>query len=689
MLMLASELPFEILTLIATHLSQKDKLCCMSVCRAWNVPFRDALWDTVDINRKERLEAICNLSTVQQNIYQTQGNRVQALRLKRRIETTDHQLCILQRFFQQIKRLNIELNALTVKDFGRMSDWSLWRSLTDLKMYIPRLDDGRRKKDLVDILSCLPRLVRLDISEHSRFSAHRYTWDTLESIHAHLPRLKYLQLSLPFDPIPANDIKHIKSITPATNISTVRLLGHNVNLGWLYYFAVKYPNVHTLESRLLQREASWTRDIPDNETLRLLSSFQRPFPHLKAVTITQEATPGLQLDLFLEILQRFFGHLKSINYNLHTTGGSSLDNDHPQSISDNPILLSSSALEKLVLQVGPISTTPQLRSPLRLGVNSRLVELDLNFFDTSIHLDSVLNDCVSLKRMKLRSGVITLTDHLADRPSSSSSSSSSALLFAHGLESVELCRAKVDPKVFNYLSFRCRFLNEMILNDVSIPALISKETGSFCLDMSYTHFKNLKLHGVEFYAVDGSNWNEEHPDIDQNIYILTIDRTHSSPIYPHQLDIDRHEPSDNYSSNYDNNNQYQNHLPVQKRLWFHHCWGNTKDDLKKEVWVLGYAEAQFAEKYFELFSPEKKYIRRTAEEAAFHSQLVEKRFWKDDLLRGHITLRCGYVGKYSIDSTPFDHDGYITKSGVYLFLSLCLYILSIFRDIIYYQYIQP
>ncbi|KAI9020029.1 hypothetical protein CLU79DRAFT_756813 [Phycomyces nitens] len=652
--MLVSELPFEILNLIASHLSQKDKLCCMSVCRAWTVPFRDALWDTVDINRKESLEAICSLSAVQQNIYQTQGNRVQALRLKRRIETTDQQLCILQRFFQQIKQLNIELNAINIKNFNRASDWSLWRSLTDLKMYIPKLDDGK-KTDVLDILSCLPRLVRLDLAEHSRFSAHKYTWETIEAIHMRLPRLKHLQLSLPFDPIPTKDIKQIKSILPAST-TTLRLLGHNMDLGWLYYCAVKYPNLNTLESRLLQRQASWNRDIPDNESIHLLSSHQHPFPHLKSVILTQEATPGLQLDIFLQFIQRFLGHIKSINYNLLTTGS---PEDHPPSILDHPIHLSSSALQKLVLQVGPISL-PQQKWPLGLGINSHLVDLDLNFFDTTVQIDCVLNDCLSLKRMKLRSGLITLSpDSLSSSPP------------PHGLESIELCRTTVDPDVFRYLSLRCRNLTEMILNDVSIPVSLSRETGNFCLDMSYTHFKTLKLHGVEFYAVNGCNWNE-NPDGDHNIYILTIDRIYPSPRPSYLEEV--HGPQDGQDT--------------VKRLWFHHCWGNTKDDLKKEVWVLGYTEAQFAEKYFESYSPENTHIRRTAEEP-FHSQLVEKRFWKDDLLRGRVTLRCGYVGRYSIDSTLFDHNEHITQSSMRIFVLLCLYILGIFRDIIYYQYIQP
>ncbi|KAL0075907.1 hypothetical protein J3Q64DRAFT_1773263 [Phycomyces blakesleeanus] len=536
-------------------------------------------------------------------------------------------------------------------------------------MYLPDLDDKIRKYEMFKILSCLPCLTRLDIEAKLEDTRPNYTWEVLENIHAYLPRLEYLHTNLPLAAITSADIKTINHVTPAKNLSVIKLLDHNMDLGWLFYFSLKYPKVRVFESSMVFSKINRIEDSPSEEVMSIIMAASFQFPHLKSVVISHEAVVGSQHTVFWKLLHQLTSSLRSLDYSLDLASfGNGLFSGFPR----ESVRFSSTTLERLSLI---INAKPHVMSilPLNFGSCSRLVDLTTEVSKGIIEIDVLLDSCTSLKSIHMRDELITLS------PKAYATST------PHGLQKMEIINSKVDSHVFNFISLRCRQLREMALCSVRVPGSISQETGNMCIDMSYTHFEVLKLHDVTFYWLsgeleavndrdDGDDQNQEESssgssngnsgDSNSNtiidisggdrsilrpyeiytINLIAIERL-NSVLRPRHLGAPKpliHDGQDHGVS-------------IDKRAWFHHYWGNTNKDRPRQVWMLGKPQVKHVQDYFESFqtSSANDYL---SNENRYPVGLVVKRFWKRDLPRGYATLRCGYIGRYDIDGTHFDHD---------------------------------
>ncbi|KAL0081494.1 hypothetical protein J3Q64DRAFT_1697101 [Phycomyces blakesleeanus] len=626
---MTSRLPFEVLSIIASHLSIKDKVSCITVCKLWSAPFQDSLWSTINLN-KRHLRNICNINHTEQNAYKKNGNRVQTLNLHQSTEVDDGQLYLLQQYFQRIKCLRIQHRSLSNHNFGKTANWNLWASLVSLEIHIPEQNQHTPKHELYQILACLPHLKHLTVPDKICYRVVCYTWRDLDTIHNYLPHLESLNLAFLFTSIANEDITLIRSTTPADKLKRVRLSNLDINIGWIFYCALKYPNIHTYESKTNFGSRS-KLVVPCADTMSVIKASEHSFSSLRVATISQK----LQLDPYFYAFWRTFAQmlesLQSLDYRVNLTCG---EPPQPETIATKAIPLSSKTLQKLFIKIIPRGLIYS-NFPLQLDYCPCLADLTLEVPKLVIKIDTILRNCVSLKKIKLKDGRILLSQE------------ASYISEKHGLQRIEIWDSDVDPSILSYVSFCCPQLREMVLCVVKITDSVSSETTTLLLDMSFTQFDVLKLNNVVFRLQDNETLdsNDTHLRSNSNIHLLVIERTQSIFDSGEIGSVVGTPPV----------SLLQNMIP--KQIWFQHCLKKVARRLYSEVRMLKKREVEFAKNYFQKLALKNKNIPDPEPpKNQCHNGFMDKNSWKDDLSRGYVLLRCKYVGKYEIETYSFDHD---------------------------------
>ncbi|KAL0095450.1 hypothetical protein J3Q64DRAFT_1712923 [Phycomyces blakesleeanus] len=624
--MLTTELPFEILTVIAKSLQQNDKIICSTVCRTWKTPFQGSLWDTLTIDSEEKLNQICDLSTTRPTIYQLNGNKVQRLVFKAKVQTTEIQFHILQRLFKQLKEISIPHNTMREDSLGSIPDWKLWAALTTMLIYIKRLNDDDQKEQLFKILACLPCLKHLTIQDSIYYTLPpepRDTWENLERLHETLPRLEYFHTDLLFGSIPVSEILKMKNIKPANTTTVVKLLNLNMDIGWIIYFSLKYPNIRTLKTRKPFKDTVLHEEqIPDAETSTMISSLSSNFPHLKSMVVTQKVPMGLDYDFFWETLQTQVKELQYLEYSLEISKRAGLET---QNSGPHLIHFCSPTIQNFFIQlVAYYFDSPKVF--LKFGACPRLVTLKIVHSGSNLELDTLLESCTSLKDLQLSGVFISLS------PEAFNSTRT------HGLRSLELKGSKTSPVTFNYLSLYCRDFDCMILYRARILGRISENTGELCLNMPFTDFKILRLVSTIFYAVENEeNIFSEEPSGFHSLQILSIEET------DHLRRSRNTKTADTESSSSDESPS----LPI-KRTWYHYhrdvkFW--TSDGKTRK---LGGKERQITEKFFETFLVSSQDPFNNVKKHILGGLGLSSR-WEEDLYHGYSLLRCRSINEAFIN----------------------------------------
>ncbi|KAI9021669.1 hypothetical protein CLU79DRAFT_752693 [Phycomyces nitens] len=593
--MSAAKFPPEILAVISTFLTINDKLQCSIVCRNWRSSFQYALWHKLEINWK-KLHNILNAFSSPQNIYENNGHLVNEICWTGRLEIGDECLYEIQHCFQNIRKLDIRALVISNHHFGVKADWNLWSKLTFLTMKMPEDNAVNRTERLLGILKCLPRLVSLDVLDDSFSSVAPYTWETLEGIHEHLPRLEYITLKIHFCDVPSKDIRRMVDIKPAKPISSVRFLKHNLDFGWTRYLGLKYPNASVLESKTGYRDATVDISFPQQDTLTWLPN---SFKGLQSVDIQQLAVLGPYHQIYWKALGHLVKSTESLTYVLGLSG---MIRGYPIESLSSSFDFSSNTLKSLTLII-TLPCTIKPKTPISFGIYSCLKDLDVDINQGTFELDDILASCVSLKDLRIRARTITLR-----RPSH---------LIAHDLEKITLVPSVIGPQVLEYLSFCCRKLTKMVLRDALIPVTVSEAGVHLDINMSFTEFQQLNIHNVEFRCQTSvSNRTSLNP-----MRLVVIEQTH--PEESKNQDPKGLQPIDH------------------AQIWFYqYC--EKKFYRNRRVRILEEDEVRYAQAYFEtpLFSTK----------SGNHAT----QSWKDDLVNGYITLKCKYVQKYFIQDGIYE-----------------------------------
>ncbi|OAD72564.1 hypothetical protein PHYBLDRAFT_65393 [Phycomyces blakesleeanus NRRL 1555(-)] len=615
--MLASELPFEILLNISRFLHTKDKFHCMFICRAWKIPFQESMWRKVCILDKKKLEAICSTSAIKDNIY-LNGHNTRDLYLNGKIRATDSQLYALQLCFQNLRRLYIKRNCLNETDFGKQADWNLWKYLEDLCIVLDELRIEDTEKVFLDIVSCLPRLKRLDLIRHSWKTKLAFTMKDFETLHKHLPRLEYLTLSVDLGSLSREELLQARTVDPATNLTVFKVDTKIADHRWLYYFAQKYPNIHTL--RWEPYDKNGVTDDYQEETSFLLKGVRYAFQRLKTLNVHSAGSSDWLHLFFWKILCPSSLQIRNISCRPY------LQTRKPE-ILEEIIRMCMDSFSRTVETLS-IKGRYRFNIPHKLTelfvYSPHLVYLNIDQSDASIILDELLDRCVVLKRLRFACGWISVS------PDSHNS------LGRHGLRMIEIYDSTIDTDTFDYLSFHCRHLNYLSLTDIKAIGKVSPKTGSLCLNMSYSSFEILHIFGIQLYPSE----DNINPNTVVNIMVF------SRP-------IPGNKKPENDTSNATVFGSKQSKIFTES-TWFHlYCDEKDMDKGAHTTRIMRKKEVNQARKYYRHFQRNKSAAKKLDDIRSIDGQTT-RYGWKKDLPRGYAVLKCGDVAKYVIGSELTD-----------------------------------
>ncbi|KAI9013893.1 hypothetical protein CLU79DRAFT_890394 [Phycomyces nitens] len=605
-LMSASFLPFEIISIIANFLSLKDKLCCTTVCRTWRIPFQESLWLTIDISGRRKLESICDPIS---HIYQVSGYRVQTLNLAWRLGVSDEQLYTFQQLFPNLKQLYIRQGSLSKDNFGKTTDWSLWRSLTHLNVSLSWLSLEDEAKELVHILSFTPNLKWLEYSDAAIDQKRLYTWENIDALHLHLPHLSYLSMAVYLDPIPPADLLRVTNVNQAESLTTLKLCVDNMDIWWMYYMARKYLSIQTLELRA-DSERYRPKDYLET-AMPLFSTLTRAFPNLKTAVLTSR--PGMELPqtMFWALVNRLCVPLKNLTYEM---GFCEDDPNLLRKYVTQSIRSCSNTLETLYIS-SPVDFSDRLGVVGALETCRFLVNLHIMAYNCSLAFDILLDHCVSIKRLTLNVEILCEVPYTASTES-------------HGLQMLDISRATTCADLFSYISHRCRRLKYMRLADMNVIGQLSNG-GRICLDMSPCRFDYLELNRVLFYG-SMAKWGPENII---NTMVLVQSRENIS-------EQGTSIPGDQT-------------VPYKDSTWLHLNQTPTSFPWMQRWRILKANEIKVARNYFMEFEKNRGSGFSSADIERSDMGQVSWYNWRQDLPRGFAVFCCEIANKYKVNTCRY------------------------------------
>ncbi|KAI9020054.1 hypothetical protein CLU79DRAFT_836409 [Phycomyces nitens] len=620
-----STLPFEILLEIAAVMPTQDKLTCATVCKAWTLPFQESMWGSITINTKQTLKDICRVSTTNPSCYQKFGSLVTSLTLGARLQLTDQQLYTIQALFGNIKHLKIPTISHNLDISESIVDWNLWSSLSSLEIYMQQMESDDDMEELFYALSLLPHLKKLHITEDYGSGNMPYRWQAFEAIHTYLPQLEYLQMDVGFEKIYPEDMEEIYSIEPANSLTTANFLFESIDIPWLYYFASKYPNLHTFRCNIAAKTDTTYADY--NADRVMLSKILSIFPKLETIAIKECENNAYPHGLLCKLLYEQGVKLKNIEYVAESENNTQ---QSPEDIIYKLIDANISTLETLTIKCHDYSS--QWMSFVDLTCWTNLIDLNIYSNWGPVQLDRLLDRCPALKNLRLSSENIVVSSKPLDT------------LSGHGLETVKFDHASLSSESLDHLSFRCRKLQGLSLKSVKIRGSISQETGNLTIDISHTPLKSLEFIDVTFYESSGTNCT-----YDTAINFIVLDRPSIIPELEGSLNAGV-EISGMYCA-----------MANSNPIWFHQFQsypkrGYSRTYLDTYMRNLDNGQATYAKEYFQSFQKNIAKYRKPDSGMPYHERGAMGDSWTRDLHRGYVSIKCPLIEKYLLKGFKWDID---------------------------------
>ncbi|KAL0095174.1 hypothetical protein F4703DRAFT_1822701, partial [Phycomyces blakesleeanus] len=632
--MLASELPYDILSLIAQRLSCEDARVCSVVSKSWTLVFREQAFKTLAVFSDTKFKRILNAYACEEYEYLTTNQKdprykhqsqnqnqnhtyyplVQNLEIKH-FETNDRQNRTLQHYFQNLRRISVAWNISRVTRTSRETTrWDLWGSLEIIDLRVPRIRESDDLDYVLKTLGALPHLWSFTFECDEIYTA--VGWRTIEDLNRHLPGLKHMNICLMLDEIPLQDLLCIEQTVPSTKMTSVGITINQSGPQWFLYLSYKYPNLKHLDWR---DSSDYSKMYHDWKTVAPnLMSISSNLSQLQYFNIKTCGTHSNSFHCNFWDVFHYFG-LPVKKLVLDAAWDCKLRAE-PEDVLAKCMRACSATVESITYSYNYDRHETRMR-PVCFNICPRLVTMFLELRESAFTLDSLLDNCPALKDLQLTCKLLLPGESLT-------SSSRDCLPPAHGLQAITLNRVKTTTKLLNYVSRRCRQLHTMKLIQTNIRGPISQTSGQLDIDMPHTHFKLLKIVSPVFYSYkeeyDYDNMDEcaTHP-----VKFLGIEQTDSPDLYT-QLDVSC--PL----------------VPTKRSLVL------FSRELKYMVMkttsiVLSTDEAQHAFDYFQSFS----YRKDSAHNTSIHSlntyELTEKSFWKVFLFNGYFLLRCKRID-YSV-----------------------------------------
>ncbi|KAL0084469.1 hypothetical protein J3Q64DRAFT_1862634 [Phycomyces blakesleeanus] len=358
--------------------------------------------------------------------------------------------------------------------------WGVWKYLESLDIQFDKTDGLAAKNNIFATFSHLPRLINLKTGKCIEMQLIPFTMEDMDFIHQTVEmRLFHINTDL-------------------------------IDYKWVGYFACKYPYLRMWNSYSHKSCADVNITAGDSDcnqqTRHFISLIRQSIDVFKLLeTVHTHCKNCFQGNpfTFWEFLDPKTTPLKTIKCLVDEYNGLGSQIE----FFENYVNPFSGTLKKIdiILNTDTKDISNHLSFSKIINVFPSLTKANINFSGATLDIAIVLDNCLTLKSLKVSSCMIS-TELNQFRLSSS-----------HGLRFLHAYHSKVTTNVLHYISLRCRRLNYMKLDTTEIIGAIVPTTGDMRINMAYSHFTALCLCNVCFT----SNKCSQRDDSKVELFLLS------------------------------------------------------------------------------------------------------------------------------------------------------------------------
>ncbi|KAI9008841.1 hypothetical protein CLU79DRAFT_776569 [Phycomyces nitens] len=608
--MSATNLPLEVILLIGKSLSQKDRLACTTVCKAWSEGFTKSLWSTILPATQKAFKKLCD------TISSKQGQEGDYSYVKEMIFTTElkptvKQVELLQKHFKNLNNVILGCDFGDTGFFGKKIDWKPWSKIKSLTV-----DDRFREspENMSDFLDVLPLLTCLEDLTFIRPDKNPLSLKEIDEIPNRLPKIKTMLLSCTLGPLSTKDVRHIEELERGKEGVQICLCVTLIDFRWIYYFLRKYRDFGDFNITFpddIKRKRLYTDqmvqmvkaagDEVTKDTKSLLVYEREDGPRLNRLLMESLKEAGVTYSDVSFVTPKQFSR--------YTNGLQLADffKNIPQDIKK--IQVGMGDMEKFILFSEEICSFPVLES---LVIETAVCERP----------EKLLRNCPKLKELNICLPEGCNMDGVLGKSQ-------------YGLESLTVPKEWISADILSFFSKRCGKLNRLDLCGVDLVCYPLSDDGSTVINMAKQHFKSVNLSCKDI--VLPMKAKEYETDI-KKLHLICVVQMNSYKPAP----IKRNGKGESLLSN-----------NVVTRDWYHLYSSDRDPDglyfysthnirrLKKD-------EVEYAENYFRDFSNKEDRDNGAVEDMAtlMEEAFLDKEDWKESLERGFLEFRCASMDKF-------------------------------------------
>ncbi|KAL0084504.1 hypothetical protein F4703DRAFT_1980875 [Phycomyces blakesleeanus] len=644
--MMPPNIPPEILSQIADNLSTEDRLSGSVTCKAWRYPFQDSLWRDIQIDSTAALEQLYNSIKSSTNTFTPHGFMVHSLRLISYYKIPDEQQDAFFSYLPNLKYLDLENLSCRDINLEMAKSNKTWVSLKSLIIEYNGSRGWPTTNDLISLLETCPMLKKLEFSTNSLRNASSFGLREFDSIHQTLQQLSHFKAYLYFEPEIQSTLDIIPNTLPATTMTALDIWFFQLSHDWLYYFTYKYPNLQSLRldtSELYQR---WTDHTRTQRVTYQYPPHSKGFQRLETLELVSPNISEWTHLVFWEFIYPLKAPIKNLKYKAVCDHDDSWLDAQLYATDIKRILQSfSETLETLSIE-GTVFFDIKHGPALELSSYAPfLMDLHIKSCGISINLDNLLDNCISLKRLRYTGGQLLINSGTTDQDTKEQHQNQGQ---HRRLRILELQRVVTSVETFSRLSFRCRHLKYMNLSSLLISGSISKKTGRLLLDMPYTFFKAVRLAHIRYRSPYKRIYGN-------TIISITLLSQLSDPLS--QLPLSPTISDKAIQSEQEKGDPESLAVVTRKNIAWFHTFLNVvfETDTRIGIRQLSEQEAITAVEYYENFQSNTN--GKTIRLGKALDGNNPKKDWENHLCRGYGELRCGQVEKYILPSQS-KHDRY-------------------------------
>ncbi|KAI9010888.1 hypothetical protein CLU79DRAFT_449135 [Phycomyces nitens] len=470
------KIPPEILSIIADFLQPTDRKTCLLVCKHWKDPFQESLWRSLHISKNVWIHDF--MTCVKEDDLAEKSTLVKSIELHNIMNSTNHIITFLITLFPNVTNLVYSESHRHIENIV-MPSLSGWEKLTHMSIRFGHQVNLGNPEVLFSTLRALPSLIHLTIHHKADFASQTAVeWEHIDRLHFHLPRLSYLKFHINFRKTKLSDIVKVRQTIPLNDLKTVDYCTSNIDIYWLYYFALKYPKLETLKLTIDNVPKKHIDPSSDQNKAEILSELPCFFPCLKNIHIIDKCNSGFDSSIIYSQLWNSGAKIENIEASLFTncTGSTFLPNE--------------TSCAKLFVETLRNLSITKYTHDLKSLRKRRIFSGD-NTFSSLVHLkimkcfsyfmiNDILDMCPVLRTLEMS----TFDGGLKGEKCLS--------LSFHGLQNLMIYKAAVYPVFLKYISCRCRDLKYLSLSCVEIK-VENLYTETFYISMPFTKLVTLSL----------------------------------------------------------------------------------------------------------------------------------------------------------------------------------------------------